>query len=165
MKQNTVIKLQKEAMHFSAGHFTIFSATERENFHGHNYHVAVYLSTTPDPNGLSFDYCFYKREIIRLCQQLDETFLMPGKSPYLTWEERDGYLWFSFHDQKLPFLPSDVTILPISNITVEALSHYLLETFLVNKKQLEAHHIHRVVIEVFSGMGQSGSACWGTLFD
>ena len=29
----TTIELEKEAFHFSAAHFTLFSATERENLH------------------------------------------------------------------------------------------------------------------------------------
>ena len=33
------IELSKEYLNFSAGHFTIFSATERENLHGHNFQV------------------------------------------------------------------------------------------------------------------------------
>ncbi|EQD50251.1 hypothetical protein B1A_13514, partial [mine drainage metagenome] len=31
------VDLSKERMKFSAGHFTVFSASERENLHGHNF--------------------------------------------------------------------------------------------------------------------------------
>lgn len=159
-KQLSIIELQKEAMHFSAGHFTIFSATERENFHGHNYQVGISLSTWVEKNGLSFDYRFYKKCMQILCKKLDQTFLMPGKSPYLTWEEKNGYLWFTFNDQKIPFLPSDVTIIPVSNITVEELSRLFVEELLKDAKQLKEHHIHKIVVKVFSGQGQSGSSSW-----
>ncbi len=37
----TVIEITKEALHFAAAHFTLFSATERENLHGHNFYVAL----------------------------------------------------------------------------------------------------------------------------
>jgi hypothetical protein len=42
--RRTVIEIQKEYLHFSAAHFTIFSATVRENLHGHNFHVGAQLS-------------------------------------------------------------------------------------------------------------------------
>lgn len=159
-KQHSIIELQKESMSFSAGHFTIFSATERENFHGHHYRVGIFLHTWVDDIGLSFDYRFYKKEIERLCSQLDQTFLMPGLSPYLTHQEENGYIWFTFNDQKIPFLPSDVTLIPVTNITVEELSRWFVEELLKNQATLEKHHIYKIIVKVFSGVGQSGSASW-----
>lgn len=160
MKQLSIIELQKESMHFSAGHFTIFSETERENFHGHNYQVGISLYTWIEHTGLSFDYRLYKHHIQNLCKKLDQTFLMPGNSPYLTWKEENGYIWFTFNHQKIPFLPSDVTIIPVSNITVEELSRWFIQALLDDKQQLIDHNIHKVVVKVFSGQGQSGSASW-----
>ncbi len=159
-KQLSVIELQKESMKFSAGHFTIFSATERENFHGHNYQVGVALSTWVDDLGLNFDYRFYKKYLHDLCHKLNQTFLMPGKSPYLTWKEENGYIWFTFNNEKIPFIPSDVTIIPVSNITVEELSRWFIEEMIKDKKQLKDHCIHKIVVKVFSGPGQSGSSSW-----
>lgn len=159
-KQLSIIELQKESMNFSAGHFTIFSATERENLHGHNYHVGLSLSTWVQENGLSFDYRFYKKEIHRLCKKLNQTFLIPGKSPYLTWKEENGYVWFHFHDEKIPFLPSDITIIPVTNISVEELARWFIEELLEKKEQLKEHYIHQITVKVFSGIGQSGSASW-----
>lgn len=160
-KQLTIIELQKEAMHFSAGHFTIFSATERENMHGHNYQVGVSLfCQMDDKTGLSFDYRYYKKHLILLCKKLDETFLMPGKSPYLTWKEEGGYVWFTFNDQKIPFLPSDVTIIPVSNITVEELSRWFIQEITKDTARLKEHCIHKIIVKVFSGQGQSGASCW-----
>lgn len=160
LKHLSIIELQKESMHFSAGHFTIFSATERENFHGHNYRVGIFLHTWVDSTGLNFDYRFYKRHFETLCKKLDQTFLMPGKSPYLTWKEEGGYIWFTFNNQKIPFLPSDVTIIPVSNITVEELSRWFIDELLKDKKLLQEHHIHKLEVKVFSGQGQSGASFW-----
>lgn len=160
-QQISIIELQKETMHFSSGHFTIFSATERENLHGHNYQVSIALHTFVDEKlGLSFDYRFYKNHMRSLCQKLNQTFLMPGKSPYLAWEEKDGYIWFTFNDQKIPFLPNDVTIIPVTNITVEELSRWFIDSLLENKQQLKEHQVFKMVVKVFSGQGQSGSASW-----
>lgn len=159
-KQYSIIELQKEAMSFSAGHFTIFSATERESLHGHNYQVSVALYTWVDKIGLSFDYRFYKKHLQTLCKKLDQTFLMPGLSPHLTWQEENGYVWFTFNHEKIPFLPSDVTIIPVSNITVEELSRWFIQELLRGKENLENHHIDKIIVKVYSGQGQSGASCW-----
>ncbi len=160
-KQFSVIELQKESMHFSAGHFTIFSATERENLHGHNYKVSIELHTWIDERlGLSFDYRFYKKRMRELCEQLNQTFLMPGKSPFLTWQEENGYLWFAFNHEKIPFLRRDVSIIPVTNITVEELSRWFVEGLLEDKAKLDEHNIYKIIVKVFSGDGQSGSFSW-----
>ena len=41
MNDTVTIRLAKENMKFSAAHFTIFSASERERLHGHNFRVEV----------------------------------------------------------------------------------------------------------------------------
>ncbi|HEY8374987.1 MAG TPA: 6-carboxytetrahydropterin synthase, partial [Nannocystis sp.] len=77
------IELHKDAMKFSAGHFTIFSAERRERLHGHNFAVAVELTGETDDCGLMGEYAHYKRIIQELCDNLDEYFLLPGHSPHL----------------------------------------------------------------------------------
>ena len=44
MEELTTLYIDKESHKFSAAHYTIFSATERERLHGHNYVVVVELS-------------------------------------------------------------------------------------------------------------------------
>ena len=63
-KQPTRIELFKESMNFSAGHFTIFSETERENLHGHNFSVYAIFESEVIENGMTFNYDIYKKIII-----------------------------------------------------------------------------------------------------
>lgn len=162
MPQETVIELYKENLEFSAGHFAIFSATERENMHGHNYSVSAAISNTVFENGFSFDYRYYKKIIYQLCQQLSQTFLLPTQSKYLRLEaEEDPAMLFAyFGDEKIPFLKRDVTLVPLCNITVEELSRWFIEKLTQDHEVLAQHHISKIIIKVFSGTGQSGSAQW-----
>ena len=41
MERLTTLYIDKESHKFSAAHYTIFSATERERLHGHNYSVSA----------------------------------------------------------------------------------------------------------------------------
>ena len=154
------MELQKESMKFSAGHTTIFSATEREPLHGHWYGVYLALTAWVEDNGITFDYRYYKHRIHNLCDQLNQTFLMPQYSPYLQYTEDQEYLYFTFNHKKIPFLKEDVTVLPLTNITVEELSRWFIHELIKNKDELTRHHIERLVIKVFSAPGQSASHTW-----
>lgn len=160
MSRFSTIELFKEDMKFSAGHFTIFSKTIRENLHGHNYNLYAAFTTEINDEGLSFDYRFYKEKLYQLCQNLDETVILPGNSKYLSFDERRDYYHVNFNQEIMIFLKRDVTILPIFNVTVEELSNWFLQQILADKKELTVNKIMDVKVKVFSGPGQSGSAVW-----
>lgn len=159
MPRLSTIELFKEDMNFSAGHFAIFSPTQRENLHGHNYNVYFSCTTIIEDEGMSFDYRFYKNKLRKLCDSLNETVLMPGKCKYLQIEEASDYYHVHFNGEKIIFLKRDLKILPVTNITVEELSNYLLAKVL-DKNELDKNKIQEVRIKVFSGPGQCGSASW-----
>lgn len=159
MGRLTVVEIEKEEHSFSAGHFTIFSATDREDLHGHNYYVSLALTVMIDDNGLAFDYRFYKQKLQSLCKLLDRRFLLPSRSKYLSLEDT-GDMWIAhFSDERIPFLKRDVVILPVTNVTIEELSHWFLEQLSDDKKIFVQHGIKNITVKVFNGPGQSGSAC------
>lgn len=156
----TTVELQKESMKFSAGHTTIFSATDREPLHGHLYAVYLALTTWVEENGMTFDYRYYKQRIHELCRKLNQTFLMPTLSPFLTMSEDEAYYYFTFNHKKIPFLKEDVTLMPLSNITVEELSRWFVEQLKEDRQELDRHRLEKIVIKVFSAPGQSASHTW-----
>lgn len=153
----SIIELHKESMSFSAAHFTIFSATNRENLHGHNYQVNVALELVVGDNGLSFDYRDYRRKMHDLCETLHQGLLIPTLSPYLKVMERDDQIHLEYSDERMMFLKRDVILIAIRNITVEELSRWFTEQLLHDADQLAHDHIVSVTVKVFSGLGQSGS--------
>lgn len=156
------LEIHKDELAFSAGHFTIFSATEREQLHGHNYNVSLKMDLTVGANGLSFDYRYYKHKLEILCKEIDTFFLLPAHSPYLTIEDAGDYWMAEFNQKKIPFLKEDVKILPVTNVTIEELSHWMLSKLTSNLDELKQHGIHSLTLNVFNGPGQSGGARWNT---
>jgi 6-pyruvoyltetrahydropterin/6-carboxytetrahydropterin synthase len=154
------LKIHKEAFTFSAGHFTIFSATERETLHGHNYYVSLALTVEVTPQGLSFDYRHYKKKMRTLCAQLDKHVLLPSQSPYLHLEEEKEYWYAHFNQKKIPFLKEDVVLLPVTNISIEELSHWFLQKIRDNPIEIHHHAIHGITVKVYNGLKQSSSAGW-----
>ncbi len=155
-----IIELERENMKFSAAHFTIFSETDRENIHGHNYSVHCALTTRVQENGLNFDYRYYKAVLAELCQRLHQTLLLAEHSPYLRFEEDGDYLNVYFNQQRMSFLKRDVTCIPVKNITVEELSKWFILQLRKDEKTLNAHHIEKIAVRIHSGPGQSGTSSW-----
>lgn len=155
----TRIEIAKEYLSFSAGHFTIFSATERENLHGHNFQVRCSVTAAVDCDGLAFDYGLLKRVLMDLCDALDERVLLPERSPHLRLERQHGLVTAWFADERIPFLERDCLTLPIRNATIEELSALLLDQ-LRARPELAGADIRAMEIGVSSGAGQWSFAHW-----
>jgi 6-pyruvoyltetrahydropterin/6-carboxytetrahydropterin synthase len=159
--RTTTIELFKEEMKFSAGHFTMFSATERENLHGHNFTVFVALQGEVGAAGMLADYGGYKRWITERCKAWNETFLLAGRSPWLTVESgADGGVIARFADERIPFLARDVTVLPVANVTLEELARLFGEGLCADVERLQRDRILSVTVKCASGPGQWASWVW-----
>ena len=158
-ERRATIEIAKEDMHFGAAHFTIFSAVERENLHGHNFFVAATLTGLIDAGGLCFDYNVVKARLRELCEELDEAVLLPTASPHLTIEQTDDYVTVSFGTERLPFLRRDVKLLPVRNITVEELAHWFVAELTGNAEFAELP-VEVLELKVSSGPGQWAISTW-----
>ena len=119
------LRLGKEDFKFSAAHFTVFGEDEAEALHGHNYRVSVELSG-PGVDGLEFlvPVAAAKRDIRSQCGELDEKVLLPAESPHLE-VVRGETVTATFGQRRYEFPSSEVVLLPVANVTVEALARLL----------------------------------------
>lgn len=155
----TRIEISKEYLNFSAGHFTIFSQTERENLHGHNFQVRCSVTAAVGKDGMAFDYVQLKRVLKELCDGLDERVLLPELSPYLRLERENGMVWVRFGQERIPFLERDCLPLPIRNVTIEELSALLLAR-LADRPEVQGWGVRAMELGVSSGSGQWAFAQW-----
>lgn len=159
-KRWVTLELYKERMSFSAGHFTIFSATERERLHGHRYTVgATIVCELPDTD-IAFDYTMFKQRIYALCDSLHEYFLLPSESPYLTITPQGEYYQLQFADEQFSLLKKDVKLLPVANITIEGLSQWFLQQLTADTALLTRCLIHKFSVKVFTSPGQCAMTSW-----
>jgi 6-pyruvoyltetrahydropterin/6-carboxytetrahydropterin synthase len=157
MEQLTTLYIDKEKHKFSAAHYTIFSATERERLHGHNYSVSAKIVAPMGDNGFSADYNVYKNRLAALCDGLDEYMLLAGDSPHQQIAQEGEYYRVSYAGEVMLFLRSDTLVLPIRNATVEEFSSYLLKQLLQDS---EGDDLREIELCVASGPGQKGCASW-----
>ena len=155
----TRLEISKKYLNFSAGHFTLFSSTERENLHGHNFQVRCTVTAAVGEDGLTFDYVILKRVLKELCDALDERVLLPLESPYLRIERREGMVMAHFADERIPFLERDVLLLPIRNVTIEELAPLLLVR-LRARPEILTMRVRTIELGVSSGQGQWAIAHW-----
>lgn len=160
MENLTTIEISKQDIKFSAAHFTIFSATERERLHGHNFAVELAVTAPVGADGICFSYKDIKTRIRALCDELDEYTLIPELSPHLRITTENEFFIVHFNGEKIPLLKSDTLLLPMRNSTVEEYARYILGLFIDDGAFVRARSICEVVVKVSSGPGQSGSSHW-----
>ena len=119
------LRLGKEDFKFSAAHFTMFSEDEAEALHGHNYRVRVELGG-PGVDELEFlvPVAAAKRDIRAQCAELDEKVLLPAECPHLELVHGET-VTATFGSRRYEFPSSEVVLLPVANVTVEALARLL----------------------------------------
>lgn len=157
MKEKT-LTIHRGSLRFAAGHFTIFSKTDREKMHGHNYYVEAEITAAVDEAGITFDYRLIKHKLFEICAQLNTYFLLPMYSPYLAISETGDYIEAIFNGKKLFFLKEDVKLLPIRNITLEELSDWFVQEMLSDQSFIQNHKISKIGIHVYNGLEQSSCA-------
>jgi len=157
---HTTIEIEKEYLHFSAAHFTIFSATERERLHGHNFYLAAKVKSVIGENGLCFDYNELKDKLRALCERFDEYMLIPADSPHLQVNEDSDEFVLKFAKETLRYPKSDCLLLPVLNISVEELSRFLLSELVSDQQAIDSMKLETIELKVSSGPGQWGIANW-----
>ena len=113
-----------------------------------------------DDNGLCFDYAIYKKILQELCHRYDEYTLIAECSPHLTISSDDTYHHITHNNVTMMLLKSETILLPVRNVTIEELSHYLLGEVLGDYKLVDELKIHEFEMRVSSGPDQWGVARW-----
>ncbi len=120
------VVLQKEDFKFSAAHFTVFSPSEAEPLHGHNYRVKLEISgESLDGLGFLVEFQELKRHVRSACAELDERTLIPTANPYIECREEGSHLIVDFATRSYRFPCDEVLLLPVENATVELFARFL----------------------------------------
>ena len=163
------VHLAKEAFKFSSTHFTLFSATEAERLHGHNYQVSVECGFEKlDEFGMGFEFNELKPHIKALTEAWDERVLIPGLSPHLKVSTENirekNHLIVEFGTRSYRFPETDVIILEAVNVTSEELARLFAlalakawQTATARKNSNLANRIHFLEISIEETRGQRAS--------
>ena len=149
------LRLAKEDFAFAAAHFTLFGDQAAERLHGHNYRVRVELSGAElDDFGFLLPVAALKARIRAVCAALDERVLIPEKSPLLELRREGDAIAVSLGARPYRFPRADVALLPLPNVTIEALAQHLFSEL---APSLAGGKVLRLRVEVEETAGQSAA--------
>ncbi|MFO0980898.1 MAG: 6-carboxytetrahydropterin synthase [Planctomycetota bacterium] len=153
------VRIAKPQHKFAAAHFTIFPDGQAELLHGHNYRVLVEIEGEADERGFLVPFHPLKELLRAACDALDERVILPAHAQELHVARRDGQVIAELGAREYRFPEADVVLLPIANVTVEALAAHLAPQLaagllrLVDRARLD---VLRVGVEESDGQ----SACF-----
>ncbi len=151
------LRFGKEDFKFSAAHFTVFGDGEAESLHGHNYRVTVELSGSGlDDLDFLVPAAAAKRDIRAECAALDEKVLLPAECPHVEVTEHGGTVTAVLGDRRYEFPSSEVVLLPVANVTVEALARLLWQR-LADRWGSLRDRVETLEVTVAETRGQSAS--------
>ena len=160
--KSATLKFYGGNLGFSAGHFTIFSATERECLHGHGYRLEASVTAPFSEPGITFDYAIFRNKLAHLCRKLHSRLLLPTQSPHLQIFAESQHYRVVFNNQFMLLLKEDVVLLELSNITIEELSRWFIEQLLLEPNFIEQYKIQAITVKVYNGLEHSAKTKWAS---
>jgi 6-pyruvoyltetrahydropterin/6-carboxytetrahydropterin synthase len=154
------VRVTKDYLVFSSGHFITYAGGHCEPIHGHNYRVAVEVEGPLDENHYVFDFIALRDMTRAVVDELDHRMLLPTESPLITLHE-DGPNWLvRYSDRRWSFPRNECMLLPVANTTAELLGNYIAYRLVqaMTDKELMTPKVIRVEVE--EGFGQSATAEW-----
>jgi 6-pyruvoyltetrahydropterin/6-carboxytetrahydropterin synthase len=155
MPASFTVRVTKDHLVFCSGHFITYEGNQCERLHGHNYRVAVEVSSPLDPNHYVFDFIALKKITMTICDELDHRMMLPTKSSLIEVKSEGEQVNVYFGKKQWSFPVEDCVLLPIENTTAELLARYIagrIKTVLQN----EYRYLPSVLrVEVEESFGQS----------
>src|SRR5262249_39408719 len=150
------VRLTKDTLVFSAGHFITFGNNICERLHGHNYRVLAEVRGPLEPNGYVIDFIALRDTLADLVRRLDHHMLLPTGHPAIQVATGDKEVEVTFQDRRWVFPRGDCILLPIANTTTELIARYLGER--LRDELLRLHQVRPsfIRVEVDENHGQWG---------
>lgn len=155
------VRVTKDELVFSAGHFITYAGGLCERVHGHNYRTAVEVEDVLDENHYVFDFIALRDFTRAIAAELDHRMLLPTRSPLILLED-DGpaNVRARYGDRYWSFPRDECVLLPIANTTTELLADYIAGR-LRDEWAARGIPLPRVMrVEVEENFGQTATVEW-----
>ena len=146
------VRVTKDHMVFSAGHFITFNGNVCERLHGHNWRVAAEIAGPLDENSYVFDFIALRDKLQAIIDGLDHRVLLPATHPTIHIQSDEREVTATFEDRRWIFPKEDCVILPVANTTAELIANWIAHQFIETAEI--ASPIETVQIEVEENFGQ-----------
>jgi len=148
------VRISKDYLVFSAGHFITYDGDVCERLHGHNYRVAAEVFGELDENHYVVDFIMLRDVLSAIVQELDHHMLLPKEHPKIRVDVGEREVEVTFEDRRWVFPRDDCVLLPIANTTTELLGRVIGRRLLDDVESRTGMRPTRVRIEVDECFGQ-----------
>jgi 6-pyruvoyltetrahydropterin/6-carboxytetrahydropterin synthase len=125
MSERYRVRVTKDYLVFSAGHFITYNGRECERLHGHNYRTAVEVEGPLDENFYVFDFIALLNHTRAIVGELDHHMLLATRNPLIRVQETERNVQVRFEDREWSFPRADCVLLPLENTTAELLAKWI----------------------------------------
>jgi 6-pyruvoyltetrahydropterin/6-carboxytetrahydropterin synthase len=125
MSERYSVRLSKDYLVFSAGHFITYDGGVCERLHGHNYQVVAEVHGPLDENHYVVDFIALRDALKAIVDELDHRMLLPTGHPLIRVAADDREVTATFADRRWVFPRGDCVLLPIANTTAELLARHI----------------------------------------
>lgn len=154
------VRLEKDSLVFSAGHFITLGDGECEALHGHDYRVAAEVFGPLDDNQYVVDFIALEKILRDLYAPWDHQVLLPLNHPQIQVAAGDDEVVARFHTRRWVLPRGDCQLLPLTNTTSERLAEFLAQRlFAACQTQLRIRP-QRVRIEITESHGLTAACDW-----
>ena len=158
MAERFIVRVAKDHLVFSSGHFISFEGDKCEKLHGHNYRATVEIEASLDPASFYvFDFIALKNHAKAITDELDHHMLLATRNPVIHVEETAESVRVRYRGREWLFPRGDCVLLPIENTTAELLARYIAQRL---RADLKTHHNFAPTllrVEVEENIGQSAT--------
>ena len=148
------VRVEKDFLVFSAGHFITYNLDTCERLHGHNYRVAAEVAGPLDANHYVIDFVWLRDTMKSLVDELDHRMMLPTTHPLIQVSHDDREVLVTFRDRRWIFPRGDCVLLSVANTTSELVAEYLGGKLLARIAAETEVRPTRVRIEVDECFGQ-----------
>jgi 6-pyruvoyltetrahydropterin/6-carboxytetrahydropterin synthase len=153
------ISIAREQYKFSVAHMTVFPDGTKERLHGHNYTVALAIEVSQIELASMIPFAPIKAAIAELCAAWKERVMIAAKNPFFELVRDDDHeIELKLCGERYVLPRGDVLLLPIDNISVEALASHAATVLLERIKVLDAPHVKCLEVTIEESPGQ-GASC------
>lgn len=143
---------------FSCAHMTVFADGTKERLHGHNYTIAIGLEIDRIELASMIPFAPIKAALGDLCRTWKEHVLLASRNPHFVLIRDDRELEFTLCGERYVLPRHDALLLPIDNISVEALAAHVAALLREQLAVLDAPHASALEVTIEESPGQ-GARC------
>ncbi len=154
------VRVTKDSLVFSAGHFITFNGDHCERIHGHNYRTAVEVEDDLDENYYVFDFIALRDLTQAIVADLDHRMLLPTQSTRIHLEDSGTNVIARYKERHWSFPRDECVLLPVANTTAEHLADYIASRLRESIEERGLRVPRLIRVEVEENFGQSGQIEW-----